>query len=217
MLSKPAPTQAARCSRPHGPRVSFWIHTSSAKSPRRTRCLRAAGDRPASPRTSGRRSGAAARSPRRDGRTPAARGRGTRTRGRARARPAQHGHGLLGLLLHEGELHLGVAAGEERHRRRQRRSCGGEGTTCARGRRARPRRSIGLSRGQTGDHHLGVLDQRTPGVGERHPAAAAVDERRWLLLERRDLLRDRGLRRTGRPPQPRRSRAPRPPSEPSVA
>jgi hypothetical protein len=109
---------------------------------------------------------------------------------------AQHRHRLLGLLLDEGELHLGVAAREQRHGRRKqgrpRRGKGGHAYPPAA--HAGNRLQLRLGGGQPGDHHLRVLDQRTAGVGERDPAAAAVDERgAGLLLEGGDLLRDGGL------------------------
>ena len=106
-------------------------------------------------------------------------------------RGAQHLHGVLGLLLDEGELHLRVALGEERHGRRQQRGAGArEGRhPHAAAAHAGDRLELGLRRGEPRDDDLGVLDERLPGVGEPHAAAAAVDERRpGALLERRDLL-----------------------------
>ncbi len=65
---------------------------------------------------------------------------------------------------------------------------------------------IDLGVGEPREDDVGVLDQRAAGLGEPDAPRRPLDERRpRLALERRDLLRDRGLR----VPEPRRGRAER--------
>ncbi len=110
---------------------------------------------------------------------------------------AQHAHRVLRLLLDEGELHVGIAAGEEGDRRRQERGAGGRerGQPDATAPHSAHRLELGLGGRQAGEHDLGMLDERLTGLGERHTAATAVHElRARLLLEGGDLLGDRRLR-----------------------
>ena len=90
-----------------------------------------------------------------------------------------------------------MAALEERHGRGQQRRPGARERRQAHAAAANAgdRLELGLGGTQAGDDHIGVLDQRAPGVREPHAAAAAIHERGARApLEGRDLLRDGGLR-----------------------
>ena len=57
------------------------------------------------------------------------------------------------------------------------------------------RLELGLGLGELGEDPLGVAHDRLAGVGQPHPARAALDEHgAGLALERGDLLGDGGLR-----------------------
>ena len=94
------------------------------------------------------------------------------------------------------ELDRGVAVAEARDRLGHDRRAGarerGQAQTPAA--QARDRLELGLGVGQAREDRVGVLDERSPGVGEAHAARIALDERRArLALEGGDLLGDRGL------------------------
>src|SRR5215210_9364536 len=92
---------------------------------------------------------------------------------------AQHLGRLLGLALHEAELHLRMAP-------RELRDGGWQQRRARRGERREPhaapadagdRLELRLRRGEPRDHYLRVLDERRAGVGEPDAAATAVHER----------------------------------------
>ena len=110
---------------------------------------------------------------------------------------AQHLDRVLGLLLDEGQLDVGVALREAGDRRRQHGCPGGgeRGEPDPAAAHAGDGVELGLGGGEPREHDLGVIDQRAAGVGEEDAPAGAVDERgAGRLLERGDLLGDGGLR-----------------------